>query len=109
MTIRQWLDDFGYAAVIRLAKKLEGQRIYIPGEGPLPPALASVLGASAELLQEYRGERIEIPRLKSVVGELMRSRAREEAKKMLQKGLSERFISRVTGLSRPSIAKLRAR
>jgi len=109
MTIQEWLDDFGEQNVIQLAKELGGRRVYIPAKGPLPAKLAGALGQRAERLREYRGERLDIPRLTAVVTELAMSRARQEARAMLRQGLSARFISRATGLSRPSIAKLRAR
>ena len=106
MTIQQWLDNFGYAAVITLAKELEGQRIYIPVRAPLPAKLSSVLGEHPEALQEYRGDRIEIPRLKSVVAKHTMRFARAKAKKMIQKGLSVRFVSLTTGLAKSTIRNL---
>ena len=107
MTIANWVNDFGEQNVIRMAKQLGGRRIYIPVQGPLPAKLASALGERAEVLRAYRGERLEIPRLTTVVTDLALRRARKEAKEMLRQGLSTRFISRTTGLSRPSIEKLR--
>ena len=66
MTISEWIDKYGEDLVEDLARRLGGQRVYIPAEGPLHPEIHAALGDAAELLRCYSGLRIEIPNQRSV-------------------------------------------
>ena len=108
MKSSEWIDKFGKSRIQALAQRLGGQRVYIPAEGPLHTDLQLALGNQAEELRFYAGTRIEIPRFSSVRGEIMRREAVCNARSLLSTGLSVRAVSQATGLSRPTVAKLRA-
>ena len=56
MTIGEWIDEYGEDLVEDLARRLGGQRIYIPAEGPLHPEIHAALGDRAcDLRESYYG------------------------------------------------------
>ncbi len=94
----------GWEAVESLARRLGGQRIYIPDRGE-QPSIALALGhRSAAFHHRFSGCRVEIP----TVSYVRLFRRQETARRMLGEGKPARDVVHRTGLSYRTVRRIKA-
>ncbi len=107
MTLIEALE-YDWDALELLARRLGGQRIYLPRKGG-HPLVAPLLGErSAWVHAAFAGGRVDIPTYAAVAAARAAAARREHARRLLAAGQSNRQIAAATGLSRRTVARLRA-
>ncbi len=94
----------GWEALESLARRLGGQRVYVPDRG-VQPSIALALGhRSAAFHRRFSGCRVEI----LTVSYMQRFRRLETARRMLAEGSEAREVVERTGLSYRTVRRIKA-
>ncbi len=109
MSLDDWVAEWGWEGVQKLARLLGGRRMYVPLHCE-HPAIREALGARAPAFhRRFGGDTVEVPTLEAVSRAGWLREACGHALALLEEGRSVRSVAAATGLHRRTVGRLQRR